>query len=102
MVPARFQSLGFQKERLLARMAEMGVQAVLLSSPENVFYTTGYPALPGAGNPILYALRNQFPFFSFIEQDGKITLLAWIGALLGGVEFAVDHVEMFADKLGGR
>jgi Xaa-Pro aminopeptidase len=82
-------------------MAEMGVQAVLLSSPENVFYTTGYPALPGAGNPILYALRNQFPFFSFIEQDGKITLLAWIGALLGGVEFAVDHVEMFADKLGG-
>jgi len=101
MVPARFQSLGFQKERLLARMAEMGVQAVLLSSPENVFYTTGYPALPGAGNPILYALRNQFPFFSFIEQDGKITLLAWIGALLGGVEFAVDHVEMFADKLGG-
>ena len=101
MVPARFQPLGFQKERLLARMAEMGVQAVLLSSPENVFYTTGYPALPGAGNPILYALRNQFPFFSFIEQDGKITLLAWIGALLGGVEFAVDHVEMFADKLGG-
>ena len=101
MVPARFQPLGFQKERLLARMAEMGVQAVLLSSPENVFYTTGYPALPGAGNPILYALRNQFPFFSFIEEGGKITLLAWIGALLGGVEFAVDHVEMFADKLGG-
>ncbi len=101
MVSARFQPLGFQKERLLARMAEMGVQAVLLSSPENVFYTTGYPALPGAGNPILYALRNQFPFFSFIEQGGKITLLAWIGALLGGVEFAVDHVEMFADKLGG-
>ncbi len=101
MTKARFSPPGFDRSRLIARMKEKGVDAVLLSTPENVFYTTGYPCLPASGNPILYALRNQFPFFSFIESDGHVTLCAWIGAVLGGVEFAVDHIEMYADLKGG-
>jgi len=101
MKAARFAPLGFDKSRLISRMREKGVDAKLLSTPENVFYTTGYPCLPGSGNPILYALRNQFPFFSFIESDGCVTLCAWIGAVLGDVEFAVDHIEMYADLKGG-
>ncbi len=100
MTPVKFQSLGFDKSGLMRLMKERGIDAVLFSTPENVFYTTGYPCIPGAGNPILYALKNQLPFFSFIEADGRVTLFAWIGAVLGGVEYAVDHVEMYIDRTG--
>ncbi|MCD6570273.1 MAG: aminopeptidase P family protein [Deltaproteobacteria bacterium] len=102
MTTARFSPIGFDKSKLLACMTEEGIDAVLLSSPENVYYTTGYPSIPSAGNPILYALHNQIPFYSFIEADGRVTLLAWFGAVMGGVEFDVDHVELFADKRGGQ
>jgi Xaa-Pro aminopeptidase len=87
---------------MAASMREKGIDAVLLSSPENVFYTTGYPLLPYAGNPILYALKNQLPAYSFIEHDGRVTLFAWIGAVLGGVEFGADHVEVYADRKGAH
>jgi Xaa-Pro aminopeptidase len=36
-----------------------GFHGLLLTSPENVFYTTGYTSLPSAGNPILYTLRIE-------------------------------------------
>ncbi len=82
-------------------MKDRNVDAILLATPENVFYTTGYPCTPAGGNPILYALKNQFPLLSFIEADGRVTLCAWVGAVLGGVEYAADHVEMYIDKKGG-
>jgi Xaa-Pro dipeptidase len=102
MASARFLPLGFDRSAMAASMREKGIDAVLLSSPENVFYTTGYPPLPYAGNPILYALRNQLPAYSFIEHDGRVTLFAWIGAVLGEVEFGADHLEMFADRRGAH
>ena len=63
MIPARFQTTGFDRSRLAALMKDRGIDAILLSTPENVLYTTGYPCVPSSGNPILYALQNQFPFF---------------------------------------
>ncbi|MBN2225645.1 MAG: aminopeptidase P family protein [Deltaproteobacteria bacterium] len=101
MIPAIFEPYGFNKSRLLALMKERNVDAILLSTPENVFYTTGYPCTPSAGNPILYALKNQFPLFCFIEADGRVTLCVWIGAVLHGVQYAADHIEMYIDKKGG-
>jgi Xaa-Pro aminopeptidase len=101
MIPAKFEPYGFNKSRMLTLMKERGVDAVLLATPENVFYTTGYPCTPSGGNPILYALKNQFPPFSFIEADGRVTLCAWVGAMLDGVQYAADHVEMYIDKKGG-
>jgi Xaa-Pro aminopeptidase len=99
---ARFEPIGFYKDSLIKLMKEKGIDAVLLTAPENVMYTTGYPCLPGSGNPILFALRNQFPFLSFIELDGKVTLGCWIGAILGDVQFECDHMELWADKAGAR
>jgi Xaa-Pro aminopeptidase len=99
---ARFKPIGFYKDSLLTKMNEKGIDAVLLTSPENVMYTTGYPCLPGSGNPILFALRNQFPFLSFIEPDGRVTLGCWIGAVLGDVEYGCDHTEIWADRAGAR
>jgi len=101
MIPAKFKPYGFDKSRLLALMKKRQIDAVLLSSPENVFYTTGYPCTPSAGNPILYALKNQFPPFSFIEADGSVTLFAWVGAVLDGVEYAADGVQLYIDRKSG-
>lgn len=75
-------------------MEQRGIQALLLTSPEDVFYTTGYTALPSSGNPILYTLRNRLPSFSVIDADRGVTLLCW-GFSAEGVEFGADQVIGF-------
>ena len=89
-----FKPAGFDKRRLAAMMQARGIDGIFLSSPENVFYTTGYPSLPSSGNPIVYALRNQLPYFSYIASDGQVALLCWGGAAMG-VDYGADDVRMF-------
>jgi Xaa-Pro aminopeptidase len=88
-----FKPVGLNRPYLLSLMQARGLDGIFLSSPENVFYTTGYPCLPSSGNPIVYALRNQLPFFSFIGRDGQVILLCWGGAAMG-VDFGADDVRM--------
>jgi Xaa-Pro dipeptidase len=90
----RFNSIGFDRPRMSAAMKAEGISAMLLTSPENVYYTTGYTTLPSAGNPILYMLRNRLPFFSFVTDEGKVTLLCW-GFSTWDVEFGADEVIGF-------
>lgn len=85
---------GFKKESLFKLMQEHHLNGVLLTSAENVYYTTGYPALPGTGNPIIFALQNQLPFYSYIGKDGKVTLVGWIAAL-NGIDFAINDSRQF-------
>jgi Xaa-Pro aminopeptidase len=87
-----FKSVGLDRDRLLALMHGRGLDGIFFSSPENVFYTTGYPCLPGSGNPIIYALRNQLPYFSFAGSDGRLILLAWAQAAMG-IDYGVDDVR---------
>jgi Xaa-Pro aminopeptidase len=94
----RFEPLGFSRERFAGAAAEQGLAGVLLTSPENVFYTTGYTVLPSAGNPILYTLRSRLPAFAYVDADGTVTLLCW-GFSAQGVEFGVDEVIGF-DRYG--
>jgi Xaa-Pro aminopeptidase len=88
-----FKPVGFDCARLLALMQARHLDGIFLSSPENVFYTTGYPTLPSSGNPIVYALRNQLPNYSFIGKDGQVALLCWGGAAMG-VDYGADDVRM--------
>src|SRR5512136_2140024 len=88
-----FKPVGFDRPRFLKLMKAHDLDGVFLSSPENVFYTTGYPCLPSSGNPIVYALRNQLPFFSYISRDGPVTLLCWGGAAMG-MEYGAEDVRM--------
>ena len=62
---------GFDRARAARAMREGGIGAMLLTSPENVFYTTGYTSLPSAGNPILYTLRSRLPYFAYVDGDGR-------------------------------
>lgn len=81
-------------------MAEHKLDVLVLTSPENVFYTTGYTALPTSGNPILFALRNRLPFFSLVDADGRVTLLCWAFSA-ERVDFGVAEVVGFNDLEGG-
>jgi Xaa-Pro aminopeptidase len=94
-----FPPLGFDAGQAAERLREQGLHGMLLCSPENVFYTTGYTALPSSGNPILYTLRNRLPFFSYVDQDGEVTLLCW-GFSAEGVNFGADRVIGFNDFAG--
>src|SRR5882757_6706226 len=72
----RFLPIGLDRHKLLSAMERRGIRTLLLTSPEDVFYTTGYTALPSSGNPILYTLRNRLPSFSVIDADRRqVTLL---------------------------
>ena len=88
--------LGFARAPLVAQLVTQGLDGLLLTSPEAVYYTTGLPTLSGSGNPILHTLKNQLPFFVYIGADGKLALLCWIGATMG-FEFEVDSVRNFFD-----
>jgi Xaa-Pro aminopeptidase len=88
-----FKPVGLDRTKLSALMKARNLDGIFLSSPENVFYTTGYPTLPGSGNPIVYALKNQLPYYSYIGSDGQITLLCWGGAAMG-IDYDVDDVRM--------
>lgn len=96
MTQARFLPLGLDKQKLVASMRDQSVDALLLTSPEMVFYTTGFPALFSSGNPILYGLRNVLPFFAFITRKGDVTLMCWGGAVTG-VEYGADTVLTYSD-----
>jgi Xaa-Pro aminopeptidase len=82
-------------------MAEQGLHGMLLTSPENVFYTSGYTALPSSGNPILYTLRNRLPFLTYVGEDGAVALLCWAFSAQG-VDFGADEIIGFDDLAGAH
>jgi Xaa-Pro aminopeptidase len=93
MTEVSFLPVGFDRTRLLALMQERSLDGLFLASPENVFYTSGYPCLPGSGNPIIHALRNQDPYFVFVGADGQIVLLCW-GPAAMGIDYGAEDVRM--------
>jgi Xaa-Pro aminopeptidase len=93
MSDVSFKPVGLDRDHLLALMHERKLDGLFLSSPENVFYATGYPCLPGSGNPIIHALRNQNPYFVFIGSDGQIILLCW-GPAAMGIDYGVEDTRM--------
>jgi Xaa-Pro aminopeptidase len=73
-------------------MQEKELDGFVVTSNENVFYTTGLPVTRGHVNPILFALWNQFPSYSVLDKEGMPSLVTWGGAL-GGHEFWVENVR---------
>jgi Xaa-Pro aminopeptidase len=93
MSEVSFKPVGLDRTRLTALMKERKLDGLFLTSPENVFYTTGYPCLPCSGNPIIHALRNQDPYTAFVTADGQIILLCW-GPAAMGIDYGADDVRM--------
>jgi Xaa-Pro aminopeptidase len=89
-----FHPVGLDRDALREQLRSGGFAGLLLTSPENVFYTTGYTSLPSAGNPILYALRNRMPYSAVVDRDGRTTLLCW-GFSAQDVDFGADRIVGF-------
>jgi Xaa-Pro aminopeptidase len=71
------EPIGYNKKRASGILEKFGVDALIATTPVNVFYTTGIPTLHVAPNPILFVLYNQYPSFSIINNDGEVCLLIW-------------------------
>lgn len=82
---------------MVEQVRAAGLDGILLSSAENVYYASGLPILPGSGNPILFALKNQLPAFVYLAATSQVTLLCWIGATMG-FDFPVDEVRNFFNQ----
>lgn len=94
---AKFIQVGFSIGKFMNLMEHAGVDGVLIASPENVSYVTGYPTLPSSGNPILFAIRNHYPFYAYINKKGKTFLIAWEYSLLD-IELSVDDLIKHVNK----
>jgi len=96
----KIEPLGYNSQTASEIIKNSDLDGLLLGAPENVYYTTGCPTLPGTGNPILYALRNTAPSFAYVNSDGDVTLFTWFGVTLG-VEYSAELVT-YADINGAK
>lgn len=62
--------------RAWAIMEENKLDALIASSPQNVFYTSGFLYLPTSDNSIFYLLRNIGPLFTIVPRGGEARLIA--------------------------
>jgi Xaa-Pro aminopeptidase len=88
---------GLDQSRLVTLLEKEDLAALVVTSPEGVFYTTGYPSLPTIGNPILYSLRNVFPYAVVIGRGGDRHLICW-GFSLQDVSVDAEEVVPFNDR----
>jgi Xaa-Pro dipeptidase len=107
----RPKPVGFDKEKASRLLEERGVDVLIASSPENVFYTCGLAVRAVENNPILYALSNQYPTIVAVYRDGGESMVTWAlyNAALSWVEEvqgilnpeqAMDAIASFIKKHG--
>lgn len=70
--------IGFDKKRAAHILDTLDIDVLVASTDVNVFYTTGLPTLHVANNPILWVLKNQFPYIALIRRDGELSLFYWM------------------------
>ncbi|MGC8497742.1 MAG: M24 family metallopeptidase [Thermoplasmata archaeon] len=92
-------AIGYDSSKASYLIKEKKIEGILLSSPENVYYFTGVPVLPGTGNPILFALRNNIPSFAYVDNEGKVTLFVWFGVTMG-IDYSVSDIRSYMDLNG--
>ena len=85
---ALIKPIGYDPIRCKTLVETDGLSGIILTSNENVFYSTGLPVTRGQANPILFALSNKFPPYSVIDSDGIPTPVVWGGA--------IGHHELWA------
>jgi Xaa-Pro aminopeptidase len=71
------EPIGYRKERAKEVLEAHNIDLLIASTPVNVFYTTGLPVTHVAPNPILYVLKNQYPFLSMVRRDGEESAIVW-------------------------
>ena len=95
----RLQPIGFDKQRAQQIMEKNDINALVVTSPVNVFYFSGLPTQHVSPNPILYVLNKQYPNAVLIRKDGEISLFHW-GLFQSAEKFtwAADHMGILSPK----
>ncbi len=70
--------IGYDKKRAVDILDKLDIDVLVAATDVNVFYTTGLPTLHVANNPILWVLKNQFPYISLIRRDGEVSFFYWM------------------------
>jgi len=73
--------LGYNPEKARKFLEQRELSGMILTSNDNVFYSTGIPVTRGQQNPILFALSNKFPSYAVIDQSGMPVAIVWAGAI---------------------
>lgn len=65
--------------RVQAILKERNLDALIASSSENIFYTSGLDSLPTSHNTILFMLRRIGPAFVLVPREGEPRLIVSYG-----------------------
>ncbi|MFA5078499.1 MAG: M24 family metallopeptidase [Dehalococcoidia bacterium] len=90
----RVKAIGFNKKRMEQILHKHDLELMIVTSPVNVFYTSGMPVLHSSPNPILFALSNQYPNVVAVNRDGGSALFNW------DLFQSVDKFSWIADHKG--
>jgi len=71
------QPIGFDKKNFSEMMEKKGIDFLIASSPENIFYTSGLPVRHAENNPILFSLSNLVPSLVLIQKSGEESVITW-------------------------
>jgi len=71
------QPIGFNKKNFSEKMEKKGIDFLIASSPENIFYTSGLPVRHAEDNPILFSLSNLVPTMVVVRKDGEESVITW-------------------------
>lgn len=71
----------FSMEKFVDAMDEKGLDVLLATIPENVFYITDLPCSPVSPNRLLNCVRNSSPAFAVVDKTGEVTLVATSAAV---------------------
>lgn len=71
------QPIGFNKKNFLEKMEKKGIDFLIATSPENVFYTSGLPVRHAENNPILFSLSNLVPTIVVVNKEGEECVITW-------------------------
>jgi len=71
------QPIGFNKKNFSEKMEKKGIDFLVASSPENIFYTSGLPVRHSENNPILFSLSNLVPTIVVVKKDGEESVITW-------------------------
>ena len=73
----KLKPIGYDEGKAARLMKEHGLDALIVSTPANLLYTSGLPVRQAAKNPILFVLANQYPTIVVIDNEGQENLIVW-------------------------
>lgn len=87
----------FSVKRFVDAMDSKGLDLLVATVPENVFYLTDLPSSPVSPNRLLNTVKNSSPAFALLSRNGEATLMVTSAAVELARETSwVENVKTYA------